>query len=123
MSTDDVTYKNVVCKKLWNLNIEKVVTQEDSDCATHTEVGATRFTFDFEFILNTTPNGATEWGSDAVIGWTNNGTLVYFKITSGSTYFRSASGYITNYVESAPQGGLVTATGTVTGTGTLDTTA
>ena len=123
ISTDDSTYKNVVCKKLWNLNIDKTVTEEETDCGVMTEVGASKVTFDFEFVLNTTPNGATEWGSDAVIGFTEAGTLIYVKTTSGSTYFRKISGYITNYRESAPQGGLITASGTFTGTGTLDYTA
>lgn len=120
ISTDGLTYKNVVCKKLWNLQVEKVVTEEESDCDTHIEVGSTKFSYDFEFILNTTPNGATEWGSDAVLGWTINGTLIYIKTTSGSPYYRSGAGYITNYTESAPQGGLITATGTFRGTGSLD---
>jgi hypothetical protein len=123
ISTDGVTYKNAVCKKLWNLTLEKVTTEEESDCGTHAEVGATKITVDFEFILNTTPNGATEWGSDSVINWADAGTLVYIKLTSGSTYFRSVSGYFTNYTEAAPQGGLVAATVSFKGTGTIDTSA
>jgi hypothetical protein len=48
-------------------------------------------------------------------------TNIYVKVSNGSTYFRSMSGYISAYTESAPQGGFVTATGTFNGSGTLDT--
>ena len=44
VSSDGNTYKNVVCKKAWNLNVDIPVTQEESDCSVHTTV---------PFLLNT----------------------------------------------------------------------
>ena len=123
ISADDITYKNVVCKKAWNLNLDIPVTQEESDCSIHTSVGAVRWSFDFEIILNLTPNGATEVSADTVIGYAINKTTFYVKVAYSSSYYRQGAGYITNWRESAPQGGLITCTGTFTGDGTLDTAA
>jgi hypothetical protein len=122
VSTDGNTYKNVVCKKTWGLTLAPQFTEEDSDCGTLTAVGSVRFSFDFEIVLNTTPNGATEISANEMAGYANNGTLIYVKLVSTGVYFRQGSGYITNYTESAPINGFVTATGTVTGSGTLDIT-
>lgn len=122
ISTDaGVTFKNVVCKKTWNLTLDNTLVQEETDCGVLTETGASNVTFGFEFVLNTTPNGATEWGSDDVMNMANDKTTIVVKTTNGSTYYRSMSGKITNYQESAPQGGMVNATGTFTGSGILDT--
>lgn len=116
-----VTFKNVVCKKTWNINLDNTVVEEETDCGVLTETGATKVTFGFEFVLNTTPNGATEWGSDDVLNMANDKETIVVKTTNGTTYYRSMTGKITNYQEQAPQGGMVNATGTFQGTGTLDT--
>lgn len=121
LSTNDTTYKNIVCKKTWNWNMDATTAQEETDCGVLTGVGAIKISFDFEFVLNTTPNGASEWSSDEILTLFLANTLAYVKTTNGSTYFRKISGYFTSYKESAPQGGFITATGTFTGTGTLST--
>lgn len=120
LSLDGVTFKNVVCKKTWGITLDKTVTQDENDCGVATSVGnATKFSSNFEFVLNKTPNTG-EWGSDDVANFANNGTLVYFKFTDGTSgYLRTGHGYISNYVESAPFGGVVNATGTLTGDGNL----
>lgn len=119
---DGVTFKNLVCKKLWGLSIEKDVVQDPNDCGMATSVGvATKFSVNFEIVLNLTP-GATEYSANDVATFANDGTLVYFKLAYLTSYLRSGSGYITNYQESAPFGGMVSATGTITGDGILDTT-
>lgn len=120
ISTDGVTYKSVVCKKAWNVAIDPQITSEDSDCGVHTSVGTTRWSFDAEIILNTTPNGATEVSANTVAGYANAGTLVYVKLVYSGSYYRQGQGYITNYRESAPLNGLVSASFTFTGDGTLD---
>lgn len=122
ISTDGgVTFKNVVCKKTWNIALSNTLVEEETDCGTLTETGATKVAFGFEFVLNTTPNGATEWGSDDVMNMANNKTTIVVKTTNGSTFYRSMSGKISAYNETAPQGGMVNATGTFNGSGTLDT--
>lgn len=121
VSTDGNTYKNLVCKRTWGVSIEPQFTQEDSDCGVLTAVGASpRWSFSFEIIMNTTPNGATELSANEMAGYANSGTLLYVKLVSTGVYYRQGSGYITAYEESAPINGFVTATGTFTGTGTLD---
>lgn len=123
ISNDDgVTFKNVVCKKTWGYTGSATLVEEETDCDTLTAVGAIKNTFNFEFILNTTPNGASEWGSDDVMGFFQNKTQIVVKTTNGTTYYRSIAGYISNYTESAPQGGMITATGTFNGSGALDIT-
>lgn len=116
---DGITYKNLVCKKLWGLTLTPTIAEEETDCGPATGVGAVKFSFNFEIVMTTTPNGATEVSANTVFGYANNGTLVYILLQSGSDYIRRGSGYISNYQENAPQGGFVTATGTITGTGTL----
>lgn len=118
-----VSFKNVVCKKTWGWTGETTLVQEETDCDTLTEVGANKVSFNAEFVLNSTPNGATEWGADDVAGFWLNKTSIVVKLTDGANYYRSVSGYITNYQEQAPQGGMVNATITFTGSGTLDITA
>lgn len=123
-TTSDTTgFKNVVCKKTWGLKVDNTLVQEETDCGVISSLGASKISFDFEFILNTTPNGATEWGSDDVMNMANNKTLIYVKTTSGAAYYREIAGYISNYEETAAQGGVINAKGTFQGTGILDTSA
>jgi hypothetical protein len=126
ISTDGSTYKSVVCKKAWGLTIEPQVTEDESDCGPHTAVGTSKWSMDVELIMNTTPNGSTEISANTIAGYANDGTLIYMKIqypTSGSpgtTIYRQGQGYISNYKETASQGGFITATATIRGDGTLD---
>lgn len=120
MGTDGITYKNVVCKKLSGLTLTPTIAEEETDCGPATGVGAVKFQFNAEVVLNTTPSGATEISSNEVFAWANAGTLVYV-LMSASGYIRRGSGYISNYQESLPQGGFVTATFTITGNGVVTT--
>lgn len=123
ISTDGVTYKQVVCKKTCGYTGTTNVAKEETDCGVLKAPGAIDENFNFEFVLNTTPNGATEWGSDSVMNFFQAKTLLYVKVTVGSvTYYRQGQGYITNYTETANQNGMITATGTFELSGTLDTT-
>lgn len=120
ISTDGVTYKSVVCKRVFNVSIDPQITQEDSDCGVHTTTGSTRWSFDAEVILNTTPNGATEVSANEVAGYANAGTTVYMKLVNSGTYYRQGQGIIGSVRESGPLNGLVSTTFTFTGNGTLD---
>lgn len=123
ISTDGVTYKNVVCKKTWGYTGSAEITKEPTDCGVLKAPGAIDESFNFELILNITPNGATEWGSDAIMNFFQAKTLLYVKVTVGSvTYYRQGQGYIANYTETAAQAGMIAATGTFELYGTLDTT-
>jgi len=121
-----ITYKKVVCKQGFEVDITKEVTKEQSDCQQHVAVGnATDWSTNFEFILNLTPE-STECSAADIADAAQDGTLVYIKVDnadSSATYYRQGTGYITNYKETGPLNGLVKATGTLTGVGTLDLTA
>lgn len=125
LSTDGVTYGNVVCKKAWDITVDRALVEDDSDCGHHVGAGAAaKNSIGFEIILNTTKNSG-EYSSTEVFNFSQNGTLVYFKIqytTTPATYYRQGQGYITNYKESAPVGGFITATGTLSVDGDIDTT-
>jgi hypothetical protein len=117
------TFKYVVCKKAWDYAGSATLIEEETDCDVLTAVGAIKNVFNFEFVLNTTPNGATEWGSDSIMTFFQNKTSLVVKFTSGSSFYRSISGYISNYTETAAQGGMVIGKGTFNGSGSLDITA
>lgn len=127
LSTDDITYKKVVCKKAWNLSIDPQIVEEDSDCGPLIAPGTVKWSVDMEFIMNLTPNGSTEISANEVAGYANNGTTVYIKLLypdpGGTSFYRQGSGLITNYKENAPVNGLVSATCTFKGSGTLDLSA
>lgn len=118
ISTDGSNYSNIVCKKAWDMSLDIPLVQEDTDCGKITGVGTPGFTFNVEFIFNTTP-GSGEVSANEVAGYANSSTLVYVKVSDGAGYIRSGSGYLTNYKESAPVNGFITATATLTGSGTI----
>lgn len=120
MGIDGITYKNVVCKKLSGVTLTPTIAEEETDCGPATGVGAVKAQFNAEVVLNTTPAGGTEISANEVFAWANAGTLVYM-LMSTTGYVRRASGYISNYQESLPQGGFVTATFTVTVNGVVTT--
>lgn len=130
IGTDGITYKNALCKKAWGFTIEPQVTEDESDCGPHTAVGTSKWSMSIELLLNTTLNGVTEVSSNEFANWANNGTLVYVKIQyptsgggAGGTIYRQGTAYISNYQESAPQGGFVSATATLRGDGVVDLSA
>ncbi len=120
------TYKKLVCKQAFDMDSKKNITVEESDCGQHVSVGsATDTTFNFEFILNLTP-AIGEISAADVAAAHDAGTLVYIKVDdadSGATYYRSASGYLESYKESAPLNGLVKGSGTFRVNGSVDFTA
>jgi len=123
ISTDDITYKNVVCKKVLNLNVDSSVNIEETDCGPLPALGSVNWNFDFEGVLNTTPNGATEISANEMLGFDLNQTLIYIKVAYAPSIYRQGAGYITSYKESYTTQGLVTFNATFTGQGTLDVTA
>lgn len=127
LSVDGVTYKNVVCKKAWNFNGDTTVNKEESDCGTHTALGANNWTFDFEILLNTNI-AATEYSVEDVLGFWKDQVLLYVKVqypTSGSigaNLYIQGQAYITNLKITNTVGSLMSATGTLSGDGDIDNT-
>lgn len=126
LSTDDVTYKNVVCKKAWNFNGTTPTTIEETDCGPLVGLGTNNWTFDFEMVLNTTPNGATEMSAKEVLDIWNNQTPAYAKVfypsPGGGSFYIQGAGYITNFVFQNTVGNMMTYTGTFSGNGAVDIT-
>lgn len=123
-STDDVTYKNLVCKKAWNWNGDTPVNQEESDCGIHIGLGANAWSFDVELLLNTTPNGSTEVVfKDLLTDWSAQ-ALRYVKVlypaVTGTSFYIQGSVYITKFTINNQVGNLVNATLTFTGASSVD---
>lgn len=128
LSTDNITYKTVVCKKSWNFNGDTPVNTEESDCGIHTGLGANTWTVDMELLLNTTINGATEVSAKEILAWWQAQTLLYIvmqyptSVTPGTAFYIQGSGYITKYTLNNQVGNLITATVTFTGSSNPDVT-
>lgn len=126
ISTDNITYKNVVCKRAWNFNGTTSVNTEETDCGIEKGLGSPDWTMDFEGVLNTTPNGATEMSAAAMIALWLNQTLSYVKTQTGagtgSNLYIQGSGYITDFAVQNQVGNLIAFTFTFNGTGVPDIT-
>lgn len=126
LSTDDITYKNVVCKKAWNFNGTTPTNIEQTDCGPLVALGSNQWTFDFQMVLNTTPNGATEMSAKDVLTLWNNQTYCYAKVLypagTGANFYIQGAGYISNFKLANQVGNLMTFDGTFSGNGTVDIT-
>lgn len=123
ISTDGITYKNVVCKKVTNLNVDSAVNTEDTDCGPMVSLGSVNWTFDFEGVLNLTPDGATQMSANDILTLVNDQTQVYIKILYSPSIYRQGTGYLSNYTEKYDTNTLVSFTCKFTGQGVLDITA
>lgn len=97
LSLDDLTYKNLVCSTAHDATLDTPVNTEQSDCGSHTSLGATSLVMTFSGLINTTPNGATEMGHDEVMELANNQTKVYLKTMPHAKTIKGY-GWITNFV-------------------------
>lgn len=126
LSTDNVTYKNVVCKKAWSFKGSTPTSVEETDCGPLVGLGSNNFSFDFQMVLNTTPNGATEMSAKDVLTIWNNQTACYVKVLypagTGADFYLQASGYVSNFELQNTVGNAMTFNGTFTGNGTVDIT-
>lgn len=126
LSTDDTTYKNVVCKKAWSFKGSTPTNVEETDCGPMVGLGSNNFSFDFQMVLNTTPDGATQISAKTVLQYWNAQTPVYVKVqypaSVGTDFYLQASGFITNFELVNSVGNLMTFNGTFTGNGTVDIT-
>jgi len=119
ISIDNITYKNVVCKKAANLKVDSAVNKEDTDCGSFAGLGAVNWSVDIEGLANLTPNGATELSYNELLGYVNNQTLVYVKILYSPYVYRQGAGYLSNYDETFQTNNLVSFKATFTNNGAL----
>lgn len=122
LSTDGITYKNIVCKRIANLKMDTTVTTEDTDCGPIVSLGSLNWSFDFDGIYSSTIASATEMSMNEVLALINAQTLVYVKILYSPSIYRQGSGYLTGYTETYDTKAVVSFTTTFTGQGVLDIT-
>lgn len=121
LSTDNITYKNVVCKKTVQLSGDSAINTEETDCGPLISLGTFNWSFQFDGIYNSAFAGATEMSAVEVATIAINQTLVYVKVQSGALYYQG-SGYLSNFGQTFNAGSLVGFTATFTGQGVLDNT-
>lgn len=124
ISTDGIAFKAIVCKRTWNFNATKAVNSEETDCGITKGLGAIDWTADFEGVLNTTPDGATEASLAEIAQYFLNETLLYVKFQtgngSGGNMFISGRAYITDFATQNSVGNLQAFTATFNGQGDPD---
>ena len=128
ISTDGgETWKNVVCKQTGTFNGSTSSNQEESDCGPFIGLGSPSWTVDFTGIVNLTPNSPTEISAKDLFDIWQDKTEV--KVSwlsgdgSGDNVYREGSAFITSYTENAQIGNLFNFNMTLTGNGSLTTTA
>jgi len=124
ISTDGVSYKSIVCKRTFNFQATKAVNNEETDCGIEKGLGAIDWTMDFEGVLNTTPNGATEASFAEVAQHFLNDVLLYVKTQtgdgSGGNMYISGRAYVTDFATQNSVGNLQAFTATFNGVGDPD---
>lgn len=127
LSSDDLTYLTVVCKRASNFNGTTAVNSEETDCGIDKGLGTPDWTVDFEGVVSTTPTTGSEVSAKQLFDWWQNKTLLYIKWMtsngSGTNLYRQGQGYITDYTESLATGNLMSFGFTFNGVGTVDTVA
>lgn len=125
-SADAITYKAIVCKRAWNFNGTTPVNSEETDCGVQKGLGAPDWTMDFEGVVNTTPNSATEMSADELLAIWQNQTLGYIKTVTGNgvahNLYLQGSGYVTDFAIQNSVGNLLAFTFTFNGVGAVDLT-
>ena len=126
VSTDDITYKSVVCKKAANFNGTTPTNVEQTDCGPMVGLGSNEWSVDIEGVLNTSPAGATEISAKEMLSYWNNQTSIYVKMQypnpGGSNFYLQGNGYITSFKLGVQTGKLVNFSATFSGNGTVDIT-
>jgi hypothetical protein len=82
-STDNITWKNAVCMKVWNMNLDVPTTDEETQCGRLRAEGVKDCQFDFELVINTTPNTGEISGKE-ILSWWDARTPVYVRVQPGT---------------------------------------
>ena len=126
LSSDGVTYKNVVCKRTTNFNGTTSVNVEETDCGIEKGLGTPDWTIGFEGVVNTTPTSTTELSTADLLSLWLNKTLTYTKFLTGDgtgkNIYIQGTGYITDLTVDVSTGNLVAFSFTLNGVGNPDIT-
>lgn len=102
-SEDDITYKNAVCLSTAGLNMDVSSSVEETQCGPFNTEGSMTTQFDFEIVVNTTPN-VTEISGPDVMDWFVNRTAIYTRVQPGTGMNIKAYGKLYN-IKSTLTGG------------------
>lgn len=125
LSTDNSTWKTLVCLTSTGTNMSRDVTRTETFCGITVSLGNMQVTVPFSAVCETSPTGSQVTYKD-MLGWMNAGTLIYWRIQSGvagANFFTSGSAYVTSLDLTGDAGTTITFSGQLDMTGTLDITA
>ncbi len=94
LSTDGITYRNVLCKRTANFTGTTPQNTEESDCGSSTALGENTWSFDFDGLFNNSINTATEYSAVEILNFWISQTLLYVKV-AGTGVLISGTGYLT----------------------------
>lgn len=125
-SDGGTTYKSIVCKKSWTFNHSTSTTKEETDCGVLLGIGANEWGFDIEGVVNTTPTGGSEVSAEDLMSLASAQTALKVKLdypaSAGTDLYAVGDCYLTSFKITNSVGSLMTFSGTLSGTGTLDIT-
>ena len=121
------SYKNLVCLRTSSVNTTMDATTEQTNCGVLTSPSEPQMTVDFDAICETAPTVA-QISYEDLLGAMVNKTLVAVRVqnptvsgsSSGTVYYHSFSGYITDLTMNQSTTEFVNFSGTIQSTGTLD---
>ena len=123
LSPNGSTYYMIVCKRGVTFNASSNIAEEETDCGVIAGVGAVKWSFDIDAIVNLTPDIGTAYSYEQVLAWVINQTLLYVRFnypdTAGTDFKHQGQGYLTNLRSQVQQGNAMNFTVTFSGTGTL----
>lgn len=126
VSTDDITYKMIVCKRGVTFTGTTPVTTEDTDCGPIVGIASNQWSFDLDILVNTTPDIGTSESYEQLLAWWAAQTLLYVRWnhpdSAGTNFQHKGQAYITNLTAAVAQGAAMSSTVTFTGQGAIDVT-
>lgn len=127
VSTDS-GYSNtrmIVCKRGLTFTGNTPVTTEDTDCGPIVGIASNQWSFEFDGVVNTTPDIGTQESYEQLLKWWNAQTLLYvrwnYPDSGGTDFTHKGAAYITNITGAVAQGSAMSFTITFTGQGSLTT--
>lgn len=127
LSSDRITYKQLVCLENYTLKTDTQTNETLTFCGLALGVGIVKFSLDFSAVCEAAKT-ASQVTNDDMFAWQQAGTLLNFKIqypSPGSTntnIFFSGDVYVTGLTLPVAVNTAIKFTGTMTGTGILDIT-
>jgi hypothetical protein len=123
-SDDGTTYKTLTCLTSANFSGTTSTTEEETQCGTFTGLGANKWEFTTEAVVNLTPTGASEVSYEDCLGFWHNQTLILVKQeypdAAGTDFYKQGEAYITSIGNAVQVGNSMTFSLTFKGNGALD---